>query len=100
MNELPTLPASAPTVEDGVRSLIQDAKACACGKYEACENYVRKHPGKAMLIAAGAGMIAHRLPLRALFVTQARIIAALAPPAMIAFGAAKLCEVLQRQARR
>lgn len=97
MNELPI---ESPTVEQGLNSLLHEAKAKVCTRYEDCENYVRRSPGKAMLIALGAGFVAHRLPIRSLLVTQARILTAIAPPALVAFGAAKLCEILQKQARK
>ncbi len=99
---IPSQPHSSdsPTIEQGLQSLLDEAKGKVCRRYEDCEQYVRRSPGKAMLIALGAGYLAHRLPLRSLVVTQARILAALAPPALVAFGAAKLCELLQRQARK
>lgn len=98
----PNTPDSSPpaTVEAGLQSLLEDAKTKVSERYHDCEKYVRKSPGKAVMIAVAAGYLLHRLPIRHLFVTQARILAALAPPALVAFGAAKCCEVLQKQARK
>jgi len=50
-----------------------------------------------VLGAVAAGYLLHRLPVRAILVTQVRVLSALAPPALFFFGAAKLYEFLQRQ---
>jgi hypothetical protein len=89
----------APTVEQGVNALLGDVKRKACERYQNCEQHVRESPGKAILAAVAAGYILHRLPVRSLLVSQVRLVAALAPPTLLAFGAAKLCEFLQTQAR-
>ncbi|RYD37077.1 MAG: hypothetical protein EOP87_04270 [Verrucomicrobiaceae bacterium] len=89
-----------PSIEDGVNALIDDAKHKASDGYHRCEQRVRESPGKAILFAVGAGYLLHRLPVRSLLVSQVRVVAALAPPVLVAFGAAKLCEYLQGQARR
>ncbi len=88
-----------PTVEQGVNALVDDAKRTLSRTYEGYEQRVRQEPVKAILIALAAGYCLHRLPLRSLLVTQVRLVTALAPPTLLAFGAAKLCEFLQRQAR-
>ena len=100
MNPIPADSTGQPTVEQGVNALIEDVKHKVHSRYENCEQQVRNSPGKAILIAAAAGYCLHRLPVRALLVAQVRLIAAVAPPAMFAFGAAKLCEFLQKEARR
>lgn len=94
-----TLPSPAPTIEEGVNALITDAKRNVCQRYGHFEQQVRESPGKAILLAVAAGYCLHRLPVRALLVSQVRLMAALAPPTLLAFGAAKLCEFLQGQAR-
>jgi hypothetical protein len=72
----------------------------ATSTYARCEERVKQSPGKAVLIAVASGYFLHRLPVRSLLVSQVRLLAALAPPALYAFGAAKLGEYLQKQARR
>ena len=99
MNPRPSSPANPPTIEQGVEALVGDVKRKVCNTYEECEQCVRESPGKAILLAVAAGYCLHRLPVRALLVAQVRLMAALAPPTMLAFGAAKLCEFLQSQAR-
>lgn len=47
--------------------------------------------------AVVAGYPLHRLPVRAILLTQVRVLSALTPPVLILFGAAKLYEFLQRQ---
>ncbi|RYD46625.1 MAG: hypothetical protein EOP85_07085 [Verrucomicrobiaceae bacterium] len=88
-----------PTVEEGVNALLHDAKKKACESYEHCEQCIRDSPAKAIMVAVAAGYLLHRLPVRSLLVSQVRVVAALAPPTLFAFGAAKLCEFLQGQAR-
>ena len=88
----------SPTVEEGVNALLSDAKHKVLDRYEACEDMVRKSPGKAVLVAVAAGYCLHRLPVRSLLVSQVRLLTALTPPTLLAFGAAKLCEFLQRKA--
>lgn len=92
--------SNQPTIEEGVNALLHDAKKKACDRYEHCEQCVRESPAKAIMVAVAAGYLLHRLPVRSLLVSQVRVIAALAPPALFAFGAAKLCEFLQAKARQ
>ena len=99
MIPLSASPAHPVTIEQGVHSLVADVKHKACQRYEVCEQRVRESPGKAILVAVAAGYLLHRLPVRSLLVAQVRLLAALTPPTLFAFGAAKLCEFLQEQAR-
>lgn len=99
MSSIPTEQPVAPTIEEGVNALLHDAKEKAREGYHHYEECVRESPAKAILIAVGAGYILHRLPVRSLLVSQVRLAAALAPPVLLAFGAAKFCEYLQSQAR-
>lgn len=86
-------------MQEGVNALLSDARQGICDRYQKCENRIRKSPTKAVLGAVAAGYLMHRLPMRAIVVTQARILSALTPPALLLFGAAKLFEFLQRQKR-
>lgn len=88
-----------PSIEEGVNALVNDVKHKLCESRAHWEDRVRESPGKALLVAVAAGYCLHRLPLRALFIAKMRLMAAVAPPAMLAYGAAKLCEFLQEQAR-
>lgn len=99
MIPLTSSPVNPPTIEQGVDALIGDVKRKVSRTYEDCEQSVRESPGKAVLLAVAAGYCLHRLPVRSLLVAQVRLIVALAPPTLLAFGAAKLCEFLQSQAR-
>jgi hypothetical protein len=90
--------SSPPTIEQGVNALVSDTKQKVTDTYQDCEDRVRESPGKAILIALAAGYCLHRLPIRSLLVAQVRLAAALAPPALFVFGAAKVCEFLQREA--
>lgn len=89
-----------PTVEEGVQALIDDGKTFLRRQYEACEEQVVKHPAKAVLVAVAAGYLLDQLPLRAIFIAKMRVLAALTPPVLFAFGAAKVCEYLQTKARQ
>lgn len=92
-------PSEAPTIEQGVNTLINDLKSKVRSTYDTCEENVRKSPAKAVLISIAAGYCLHRLPVRSLLISQVRLVAALTAPTLLAFGAAKLCEFLQKQAR-
>ena len=100
MIPLSSSPVNSPTIEQGVDALIGDVKRKVSTSYDECEQCVRESPGKAVLLAVAAGYCLHRLPVRSLLVAQVRLIVALAPPTLVAFGAAKLCEFLQAQARQ
>lgn len=89
---------SPPTIEQGVNALVLDVKQKVTETYRDCEDCVRVSPGKAIMVAVAAGYVLHRLPIRSLLVAQVRMMAALAPPALFVFGAAKVCEFLQREA--
>jgi hypothetical protein len=99
MTPPPSSFSQAPTVEQGVNALLDDAKKSVSERYEHCEQFVRQSPGKAVLISVAAGYLLHRLPVRSLLISQVRLVTALAPPTLLAFGAAKLCEFLQNQSR-
>lgn len=93
------LPSHPPTIEEGVSALVDDVKHKTLVRYEKCEERVRNSPTKAVLIATAVGYCLHRLPVRSILATQVRLIGALAPPALFAFGTVKIFEYLQRKAR-
>ena len=84
-------------MEEGINVLLCNAKQGIRHRYQQCQNHIRKSPTTAVLAAVAAGYLLHRLPVRAILVTQVRVLSALAPPALFFFGAAKLYEFLQRQ---
>ena len=86
-------------MQEGVNALLCNARQGICQSYQKCEDRIRNSPTKAVLGAVAAGYLMHRLPLRAIVVTQVRILSALTPPALLFIGAAKLFEFLQRQKR-
>lgn len=83
-------------MEEGVTVLLSNARQGIRHRYQKCENQIRKSPTTAVLGAVAVGYLLHRMPVRAILVTQVRVLLALTPPALILFGAAKLCEFLQR----
>jgi hypothetical protein len=84
-------------MEEGICVLWSNAREQIRDRYHKCENRIRESPTTAVLGAAAVGYLLHRLPMRAILVTQVRVLAALAPPAFLLLGAAKLCEFLQQQ---
>lgn len=94
-----TDPNSPPSVDDGIRSVLHSGKEKTIECLEKWEDCVRKHPVESVLGAVVAGCLLHRLPVRSILVAKVKIISALAPPALLAYGAAKLCEVLQRKSK-
>ena len=77
--------------------MLSSSKDKAVECLEKWEDCVRQHPVKAVLGAVAAGVILHRLPVRSILIAKIRIASALAPPALLAYGAAKLCEILQKK---
>jgi hypothetical protein len=96
MDPLPSNPA---TLEQSLTALVDDVKHKAHVRYEKCEDCVRSSPTKAVMVAVAAGYLLHRLPVRSLLATQIRLLGALAPPALFAFGTVKIFEYVQRKAR-
>ena len=91
-------PAEMPlSMEEGVKVLLCNARECIQHRYQRCQDRIRECPTTAVLSAVSVGYLLHRLPVRALLVTQVRVLSALAPPALFLFGAAKVFEFLQRQ---
>ena len=72
--------------EEGLARCLHDAEDC-----------VRQAPLKSMAAAVAAGYFLRHLPIRALLVAKVRLLAALAPPALVMYGAAKVYEYLQEQ---
>lgn len=97
MNDHPNQQAAFQTVEQGVRNLLSEARQDIQHRYHQTEERIRKSPATAVLGATAAGYLLHRLPVRAILLTQVRVLSALTPPALLLFGAAKLYEALQRQ---
>ncbi len=93
-------PSSTPTLEQGISGFMDDVKNNAVGHLEKCEDCIRNSPAKAMLIAVAAGYCLQRLPVRSLLATQVRLLGALTPPALLAFGTIKIFELLQCKARK
>jgi len=87
------------SMEEGIRVLLCDAKQGVRHRYQRCQNQIRKSPTTAVIGAVTGGYLLHRLPVRAILVTQVRVLSALAPPALLLLGAVKLYEFLQRQER-
>lgn len=90
-------PVAPLSMEEGVHILWCNAKQGLRHRYQRCQNKIRKSPSTSVLGAVAAGYLLHRLPVRAILVTQVRVLSALAPPALFLFGAAKLYEFLRRQ---
>lgn len=62
-----------------------------------CKAHIREFPTASVVGAVGVGYLLHRLPVGALLITHVRVISALAPTALLIFGAAKFLGFLQRQ---
>lgn len=84
-------------MEEGACVLLKNARQGIRDRFQKCENKIRKSPMTAVLGAAATGYLLHRMPVRAILVTQVRVLSALTPPALFLFGAAKLYDFLQKQ---
>lgn len=85
------------SMEEMVGVSLCNARQSIRHRYQRCENQIRKSPTTSVLGAAAVGYLLHRLPVRAILVTQVRVLSALTSPALFLFGAAKLYDFLQRQ---
>lgn len=97
MNNSSNNPQAPLTMEEGIKALFADACQGIRHRRQVCEDSIRQSPTKSVLGAAAVGYVLHRLPVRAILVANVRILSALAPPALLLFGTAKLYEYLQRQ---
>lgn len=85
-------------LEDGIDAVLHKVEDRLLQNYRDLEHCVRQAPAKSVLTAAAAGYVLHRLPVRAILVANIRILAAVAPPALLMLGAAKLYDFLQQEA--
>ena len=85
-----------PSLEEGVNALVTKARKGIIRRYQRCESQVRKSPASSVMGAVAVGYFLHRMPVGAILATQVRVLSALTPPALVLFGAAKVCEFLQR----
>lgn len=97
MNDLSNQPVEPASVEEMLNSSLCSVREGIRLRHQKCESRIRKSPTAAVLGAAGVGYLLHRLPIRAILVTQVRVLSAIAPPALFLFGAAKLLGFLQRR---
>lgn len=100
MIPLSSSPAHSPTIEQGIHALVNDGKRKLHDSCEDCRQCIRESPIQSLLLAVAAGYVLHRLPVRALLLAEFRLMTALTPPTLLAYGAVKLCEALQNQARK
>jgi len=97
MNDTSNNPAEPVSVEEMVHVSLCNVRQDIRHRFHKCEDRIRKSPAASVLGAVGVGYLLHRLPVRAILVTQIRVLSALAPPALFLFGAAKLYDYLQRR---
>lgn len=88
------------TIEERLHLVLDDAKKGFCEGHENFEKQVQKSPTKAVLGAVAAGYVLHHLPVRALLVTQVRVLAALITPALFIYKAASLYDFVQKNRSR
>ncbi len=97
MNETPNTPATSVSMEEMVNVSLRNVRQNIRQRYQQCENRIQRSPAASVLGAVAAGYLLHRMPVRAILITQVRVLSALVPPALLLFGAAKIYEYLQRQ---
>ena len=97
-------PSSPPKTEEaaerGVDALLHKSQENVRSAYHDVEDYVKSHPGAAVLSAVAVGFVLRRLPLGAILSAQVRLLSAVAPPAIFLLGAAKLYETLQTSSKK
>jgi len=95
MNDLPNNPTEPIPVEEMVHLALHNVQQGIRHRFHYCENQIRKSPTTSVAGAVALGYLMHRLPVRAIFLTNIRVLTALAPPALILFGAAKIYDYFQ-----
>jgi hypothetical protein len=90
-------PVSPPSIDAGIDAMIHKAEEGIARCVHDCEDFVRQSPTKAVLGALAAGYLLRNLPLRSILIAKVRLLTALAPPALVLYGAAKVYEFLQEQ---
>ena len=88
---------SPSTVDEGILSVCHSSKEKLKGRLAEWEECVKQHPVKSIVVAVAAGALIHRLPVRSILASNVKIVGALLPPALFAYGAAKVCEILQQK---
>jgi hypothetical protein len=97
MSDTPNKTPEPVSVEKMINDSLCNVRQRIRTRRKKCEKRIRKSPTASVLGAVGVGYLLHRMPVRAILVTQVRILSALAPPALFLFGAAKLFSFLQRE---
>jgi hypothetical protein len=92
-----TTDSTTSSVDDGIHSMLSSSKDKAVACLEKWEDCVKQKPVQAIAGALVAGILIHRLPIRSILIAKIKIISALAPPALLAYGAAKVVEILQQK---
>lgn len=85
-------------LEAGIDAVLHQAEQRVATTYHGLEDRIRQSPTKAVLTAAAIGYCLHRLPVREILVAKVRLLSALAPPALLLLGAAKIYEFFQNEA--
>jgi hypothetical protein len=86
-------------VEDRVDAMLRRGRECLGDKVARCEERIAESPGKAVLIALGVGYLARSLPLGSMLSIPLRVAAKVAPPLLLALGAAKAYETIRCASR-
>lgn len=93
MNEPTNHPVTPLCLEEGLEELLCNARQEIRSRYQKCENQIRKSPTTAVLGAAVVGYLLHRMPVRAIVVTQVRVLSALIPPRAVSLRGGKALRV-------
>jgi hypothetical protein len=99
MAETQTSAPAPQSIDAGIDAMIHKAEQSITHVVHDCEDFIRQSPTKAVVGALAAGYLLRNLPLRALLVAKVRLITALAPPALVLYGAAKVYEFIQEQSQ-
>src|SRR5436190_6733039 len=84
-------------IQAKLESALHNAETCAHHACEKGKEHIRAFPVESVALAAATGFLWPRLPVGAMLVTGARILAAFAPPALLALGACALADKLRRK---
>ncbi len=100
MNDQSNHSDSYKTMEERLHVVLDDAKKGIYEGHQKFEKQIQKSPTKAVLGAVAAGYVLHHMPVRAILVTQVRVLVALITPALFIYKAAGIYDFVHKQRLR
>jgi len=92
-----SIASTALAVESAVEAALRRTEMRAREACERLKEDIRENPAQAVFLAAAAGYVFNRLPMRSLCVSGFKIFSAFTPPTLLALGICKVAEYWKRR---